>query len=91
MPNIETFNGVKVNIYYNEHNPPHVHFVFGEYEVLLVIQDGTVYKGWLPGPQLERSKKWLNNNRRDCMKTFKLFNPHLNAPRKTTTKNSSGK
>ncbi len=91
MPNIETFNGIKANMFYDEHMPSHVHFEYGDFEILLVIIDGSVYKGWLPAPQLRKSKAWLKRNQNDCESIFKLFNPELYAPRKTTSKNPGRK
>jgi hypothetical protein len=38
MPNIETVNGVKINIYFIEHLPPHIHAEYNEHEELLEIE-----------------------------------------------------
>lgn len=56
MPNFDYFDGIKINIYYDEHLPPHIHVEYGDYEVLLVIETGEIYEGWLPGKQLKKSR-----------------------------------
>ena len=42
MPLIDEFKGIKVYVYSREHRPPHVHMVYGEYELLLIIETGEI-------------------------------------------------
>jgi len=37
MPTINEFNGIKINIYSDDHRPPHIHAIYNEYEVLIEI------------------------------------------------------
>ncbi len=39
MPTIEIIDGIKINIYSNEHSPPHFHAIYGEYEAMIRIED----------------------------------------------------
>ena len=39
-------------MYFRDHAPPHVHAFHGDDEVLVVVTDGSVYAGSLPGPKL---------------------------------------
>ena len=38
MPNIDSLAGIKINVYSGDHLPPHIHAVYNEYEVLLIIK-----------------------------------------------------
>ena len=91
MPNFDHFDGIKINIYFGEHLPPHIHAEYGYDEVLLVIETGEIYEGWLPVKQLKKSRKWLTANRSDVFVVFKTLNPHLYATRKKKAKNIKGK
>jgi hypothetical protein len=64
---------------------------YGDDELLLVIESGEIYEGWLPVKQLKKCRKWLTANRSDAMVAFKILNPHLYAPRKKKIKNIKGK
>ena len=50
MPVISRFNGIVIRMYLRqkEHNPPHIHAVYGEYIGLFSILDGNMFEGDLP-------------------------------------------
>ena len=56
MPVIGRFYGITVKMFYRqtEHNPPHVHAIYGEYYGVFRIEDGKMYLGDMPlkGQQL---------------------------------------
>ena len=62
MPTIDFINGIKINVYNGEHRPPHIHAVYSEYEVLIVIETGAIYAGDLPLRQLKQVFDWLSGN-----------------------------
>ena len=37
MPEVSRFYGIVVRIFYDDHNPPHLHAEYGEHEVLVNI------------------------------------------------------
>ena len=51
MPTIELLDGIKINIYPNEHPLPHFHAIYAEYEALIRIDDLKIEKGKLPNKQ----------------------------------------
>ena len=55
MPTVDNFNGIKINIYNGDHRPPHIHAVYNEHEVLIVIETSEIYVGSLPNKQLKKS------------------------------------
>lgn len=58
MPEISSFYGIKVTMYYNDHMPPHFHAKHGNAEVLIDIQSGVVLKGFFPAKQLKLVLAW---------------------------------
>jgi len=77
MPTIARLGSMKVNIYFGEHQPPHVHFLYNEYEVILELRSGKVMVGYLPLKQLKRAKNWLEENRIMAQQIFKELNPDI--------------
>ena len=77
MPNIDSVDGIKFNIYSGDHLPPHVHAVYGEFEVLLLIKTKAIYEGYLPANQLSKAKAWLRENEADALNIFYRLNPKL--------------
>ena len=49
MPTISMFYGIIIHMYIRgEHNPPHFHALYGEYEAVVDIQKLEVIDGRLP-------------------------------------------
>ena len=50
MPVISRFNGIVIRMYLRqkEHNPPHVHAVYGECIGLFSLSDGDMFEGDIP-------------------------------------------
>jgi hypothetical protein len=77
MPTVDLIDGVKINIYNGDHRPPHVHVIYNEYEVLLVIQSQEVYSGDLPPKQLKKVLNWLAENADWALEVFYELNENL--------------
>ena len=50
MPTISSFYGIIILMHLTskEHNPPHIHAIYGEYEAIFYIENGEIYKGVFP-------------------------------------------
>ena len=48
MPRISEFYGIVIEMYWNEHNPPHFHARYAEHHAELDIRTLGVIDGWLP-------------------------------------------
>jgi hypothetical protein len=61
MPTISRFYGLSVKMYFkgNEHNPPHIHVLYGEYMGALNIKTQEMLEGDLPAKALELAKEWV--------------------------------
>ena len=42
MPEICRFFGIIVSLYWRDHNPPHIHFSYGNYECSISVLDRIV-------------------------------------------------
>ena len=66
MPVLSRFYGIVIRMYFQqaEHNPPHVHAVYGEDTAEITIRDGAVLDGHLPPKALAMVREWvaLNQN-----------------------------
>ncbi|MEO5946476.1 MAG: DUF4160 domain-containing protein [Chitinophagaceae bacterium] len=58
MPSISRFLGIVIYFYYRDHNPPHFHAVYGEFEAEIVIEDLSVDVGYLPPRVLGLVMEW---------------------------------
>jgi hypothetical protein len=48
MPTIAYFYGIAIQMYFNDHNPPHFHARYGRARALVRIADGVIFAGELP-------------------------------------------
>lgn len=72
MPIIASFYGITIRMYFrqSEHNPPHVHALYGGSTAEIAIKDGEVLDGQLPPKALSMVKQWVAKNRDDLMKIW---------------------
>ena len=58
MPEISLFYGIRVTMYYEDHNPPHFHAEYNGNKALVDINETRIIKGALPSKQLELILAW---------------------------------
>lgn len=76
MPVISKFYGIIIKIYFmqKEHNPPHLHAIYGEYMSAINIKTLEVIEGDLPEKALKLVKEWIIKNKEDIMDIWKTQN-----------------
>lgn len=54
MPILSNFYGIIIKMYFqqSEHNPPHIHALYGEYVGVIEIETGKIIEGKLPNRAL---------------------------------------
>lgn len=77
MPLFDLIDGIKINVYSNDHLPPHIHALYNEYEAVISITGREVIRGYLPIPQLKKVKEIITNNENDLLALFKALNPQI--------------
>lgn len=60
MPVIARFYGMVIKMYFqqSEHNPPHIHAVYGEYVGVIDVQTIALIEGDLPAKALGMVQEW---------------------------------
>ena len=58
MPEVSSFYGIAIYMYMSEHNPPHFHIKYQDYEAIMTI-DGVV-TGTLPRRALNMVYEWVD-------------------------------
>lgn len=81
MPEIARFYGIIIKIFFsNEHNPPHFHAVYGEYNGSFSILDLKMIEGDLPRKAQSLIIEWANKHKEEIInmwntKTLKKLPP----------------
>ena len=63
MPEISRFFGIKINMYWDDHNPPHFHAKYGEHEAVFDIQTGEKMSGRFPNTGRKLVEDWIRQNK----------------------------
>jgi hypothetical protein len=58
MPEVSRFFGITIRMYYDEHDPPHFHAIYGEYEIEVGIDPIVVLYGKLPNRAISMVIEW---------------------------------
>ncbi len=74
MPEIALFFGIRVTMYYDDHNPPHFHAEYNGNKALVEINEARVIKGALPSKQLKLILAWCVLHQDELAKDGKLLN-----------------
>ena len=67
MPRLSEFYGIVIYMYWQDHQPPHFHAIYGESEALVRIDDGSFLHGSLPRAARRLVGEWLNLRRRELL------------------------
>jgi hypothetical protein len=62
MPTIAVVDGVKIQMFYDDHIPPHFHAVIGGDEMLVAIATLDVIRGSLPPASQRRVLTWARQH-----------------------------
>lgn len=81
MPTISTFYGILIQMYWNDHAPPHFHALYGEFEALVSIQTLDVIEGTLPRRALSLVLEWAQEHRAELFEDWELCE-HNQQPKK---------
>ena len=77
MPRISAFYGIVIAMYHDDHPPPHLHAVYGEYEARIAIDSLQVDAGWLPIRALRLVREWGELHRAELKDNWERARQHL--------------
>lgn len=72
MPEISLFLGIRITMYYDDHNPPHFHAEYAGHKALFDIEEGCVLRGSLPSRQLKFVLAWAELHKDELMQNWVL-------------------
>jgi hypothetical protein len=82
MPVLSRFYGIIIRMYFiqAEHNPPHVHAIYGDDVAEVAIKTGEILDGHLPPKALSMVREWIEINKEDLLsiwetQEFRSLNP----------------
>lgn len=72
MPKISDFYGLAIYMYYSEHNPPHFHAIYNEYEALIEISNRPkILEGNLPHRAKKMALEWAKIHQSELERNWK--------------------
>lgn len=74
MPTIGTTDGIKIQVFADDHNPPHFHAVTAEFEVLVRLSDMQVMQGSMRRSDLDKVIAWANAHRQEIENEWNRLN-----------------
>ena len=63
-----------------EHNPPHIHAIYGDDTAEIAIHDGKILEGHLPPKALSMVREWIEMNRDDLLAIWESQEYHSIRP-----------
>ena len=70
MPEVSRFFGIVINMYYNEHPPPHFHARYGGEKALVAIDSLTVIEGRLSPRVLGLVTEWAAQHQEELQRNW---------------------
>lgn len=71
MPTISEFFGIIIQMFYQDHAPPHFHAKYAEYEVLIRINPLGVLEGSFPNRALGLVMEWAALHQQELLEDWK--------------------
>ncbi len=72
MPTLSIFYGIVIQMFWNDHAPPHFHAVYAGEELLIDIQTLGVMKGQLSRRALALVLEWAQEHRAELLEDWDL-------------------
>jgi len=69
MPEICRFYGIIIKMFYNEHNPPHIHVEYQDFKAIITINEGII-EGKMPKTALKLIFEWMELHKDDLLKNW---------------------
>ena len=80
MPTISTFYGIVIQMFLQDHGPPHLYALYAEHEALIAVEDLRLLRGRLPGGALALVLEWAAEHQNELLEDWNLCR-HLKHPK----------
>ena len=74
MPTFYIIEGVKIVLYFGDHNPPHFHAIIAEYDALIEIKTLEVLEGELPKNKQQKILEWAEKHKAELQEIWDKLN-----------------
>jgi hypothetical protein len=72
MPELSRFLGIVIFMNFNEHNPPHFHAKYGDYDIIVEIKSGVI-EGKFPKRALNLVIEWYEIHKDELMADWNMI------------------
>jgi len=72
MPTLSMFYGIIIQMFWDDHAPPHFHALYAEHEALIDIRTLDVIGGQLPRRAMVLVLEWAQDHRAELLKDWEL-------------------
>ena len=72
MPVVALFHGIRILVYWNDHDPPHFRAQYAEHDATVDLRRGIVTAGYLPRRQLRLVLAWVELHGDELMQNWEL-------------------
>ncbi len=72
MPTISIFYGIIIKMLFDDHNPPHFHAEYGEYELVVTISPIKIIKGDAPKRVKSMILEWAALHQEELIQDWEL-------------------
>ena len=72
MPELSRFLGIVIFMNFNEHNPPHFHAKYGDFQIIIEINSGIV-EGKFPRRALNLVMEWYEIHKEELIQDWELI------------------
>jgi hypothetical protein len=72
MPALARFYGIVIRMYFlgSEHNPPHIHAIYGDDTAAFDIRTGELLDGHLPPRAADMVREWASKNEEELVRMW---------------------
>jgi hypothetical protein len=67
VPTVATIDGIKIQLYWDDHPPAHFHAEYGEYRAQFAISSLAIIKGYIPRAQHRKVLAWAKSRKSELL------------------------
>jgi hypothetical protein len=82
MAEISRFFGIVIQMFGNDHNPPHFHAIYNEYRALFDIETGELLQGEMPVKQMKFIQVWTEIHKNELIENFSTLRKDIQSCKK---------
>ena len=73
MPEISRFLGIMILMYFDDHNPPHIHVRYNDFRAIISINDLLLTEGELPPRVLGLVIEWAGLHKNELLENWNMI------------------